>query len=164
MNGKRIYTEKELFNKYSALCAGAEYCCSDILKKMQRLEVSGQLADRVLQSLMKEKFIDESRYSHAFVRDKFHYNRWGRVRIQQELRLKGIPQRFIDEALEEISPEDSYTTLRVLLQKKLPSIKGRNGYEIKMKLMRFAISRGFDAEMARKIVESDLSLGDGVDD
>lgn len=164
MNGKRIYTEKELFNKYSTLCAGAEYCCFDIRKKMQRLEVSEELADGVLQHLQKEQFIDEKRYAHAFVRDKFRYNRWGRVRIQQELRMKGVPQLFIDEALEEISEDESYETLLSLLQKKLPSVKGKNGYEIKMKLMRFAMSRGFNADMARKIVEDELSIGDGVDD
>ena len=50
------------------------------------------------------------------------------------------------------------------MQKKLPSVKGKNGYEIKMKLMRFAMSRGFNADMARKIVEDELSIGDGVDD
>lgn len=164
MNGKRIYTETELFNKYSTLCAGGEYCCFDIKKKMQRLEVSEELADKVLQHLQKEKYIDEQRYAHAFVCDKFRYNRWGRVRIQQELRMKGIPQLFIEEALEEISEDDSYKTLLSLLQKKLPSVKGKNGYEIKMKLMRFAVSRGFNADMTRKIVEDELSIGDGVDD
>ena len=131
---------------------------------MQRLEVSEELADGVLQHLQKEQFIDEKRYAHAFVRDKFRYNRWGRVRIQQELRMKGVPQLFINEALEEISEDESYETLLSLLQKKLPSVKGKNGYEIKMKLMRFAMSRGFNADMARKIVEDELSIGDGVDD
>ena len=131
---------------------------------MQRLEVSEELADSVLQHLQKEQFIDEKRYAHAFVRDKFRYNRWGRVRIQQELRMKGVPQLFINEALEEISEDESYETLLSLLQKKLPSVKGKNGYEIKMKLMRFAMSRGFNADMARKIVEDELSIGDGVDD
>jgi regulatory protein len=164
MNGKHIYTEKELYNKYSSLCAGAEYCCFDIRKKMQRLEVSEELADKVLQHLQKEQFIDERRYARAFVRDKFRYNRWGRTRIQQELRMKGVPQLFIDDALEEISEDDSYETLLSLLQKKLPSVKGKNGYEIKMKLMRFAMSRGFDADMARRIVEEELSVGDGIDD
>lgn len=131
---------------------------------MQRLEVSEELADSVLQHLQKEQFIDEKRYAHAFVRDKFRYNRWGRVRLQQELRMKGVPQLFIDEALEEISEDESYETLLSLLQKKLPSVKGKNGYEVKMKLMRFAMSRGFNADMARKIVEDELSIGDGVDD
>ena len=160
----RVYTEKELLNKYSALCAGAEYCCSDLRKKMMRLGVAADVIEKVLQKLVKERFIDESRYAHAFVRDKFRYNKWGRQRIQQELRLRGIPTLMIEDALQEISTDDSYETLRTLIQKKLPSVKGRNGYEIKMKLMRFAVSRGFDVDMVRRVVDAEVSVPDGIDD
>lgn len=147
------YTEAELYIKYSALCAQAEYCIFDIRRKMQHLSIDPNCIDRVIQRLLKENFINESRYAHAFVRDKFRYNRWGRVRIALELRARGIDAADIDTALQELDDEDTTATLLSLLQKKLPSVKGNTDCEIKMKLMRFALSRGFEPDLVRKAVE-----------
>ncbi len=157
-------TEAEAYNKFSAQCALAEYCRYDIRKKLKRADADESLIDKVLNRLIKEGFIDEARYARAFVRDKFRYNRWGAQRIQHELRMKGIDQSLIDEALEEISDDDSFENLHHVIQKKLPSVKGRNSYEIKMKLMRFAISRGFDMDTVRRVIDAEMSVGDGIDD
>ena len=151
------YTEAELYNKFSALCAFTEYCISDIRKKMQRLDPEAEHTERVIERLVKENFINESRYATAFVRDKFRHNRWGTVRIAMELRAKGIDKETIDAAMQEISDEDASETLLSLLKKKLPTVKGNTDYEIKMKLMRFAASRGFEPERVRRTVEEVMS-------
>ncbi len=156
-------TEAEAYNKFSAQCALAEYCCSDIRKKMQRMEMGEEVTERVIRHLKKEGFIDESRYSKAFVRDKFRYNHWGRVRIEQGLRMKGISQSLIVDAMLEIDEDDARETLLHLMKKKLPSVKGRNAYEIKAKLMRFAMSRGFDIDLIRGVADEVVSDGDGID-
>lgn len=155
--------EAEAYNKFSAQCAFAEYCSSDIRKKMQRMEMDEDVMERVIRHLTKEGFIDEARYATAFVRDKLHHNRWGRVRIEQELRMRGISQHLIDEAMLEIDEDDARKTLLHLLTKKLPSVKGRNAYEIKAKLMRFAMSRGFDMDLIRSIADEVVSGADGID-
>lgn len=156
-------TEAEAYNKFSAQCALAEYCCYDIRKKMQRMEMGEEVTERVIRRLVKEGFIDESRYSKAFVKDKFRYNHWGRVRIEQGLRMKGISQSLIADAMLEIDEDDARETLLHLMKKKLPSVKGRNAYEIKAKLMRFAMSRGFDIDLIRSVADEVVSDGDGID-
>jgi regulatory protein len=149
---KHIYTEEEAYLKLSALCAMSEQCCHDMMQKMRRWELAEELAERVVARLVKERFIDEERYARAFVRDKFRYNHWGRVRIEQELKRKKIAQRHIDEALEEIDEKDNLKALREMIQKKRPSVKGKNEYEIKGKLIRFALGRGFQMDDIIKVV------------
>ena len=149
---KHIYTEEEAYLKLSALCAMSEQCCHDLMQKMRRWELAEELAERVVARLVKERFIDEERYARAFVRDKFRYNHWGRVRIEQELKRKKIAQRHIDEALEEIDEKDNLKALREMIQKKRPSVKGKNEYEIKGKLIRFALGRGFQMDDIIKVV------------
>jgi len=149
---KHIYTEEEAYLKLSALCAVSEQCCHDMMQKMRRWELAEELAERVVARLVKERFIDEERYARAFVRDKFRYNHWGRVRIEQELKRKKIAQRHIDEALEEIDEKDNLKALREMIQKKRPSVKGKNEYEIKGKLIRFALGRGFQMDDIIKVV------------
>lgn len=169
---KHIHTEKEVLQKMSYLCASAEYCKADILKKMARWEIVGNdddednaddenedkqtvIRQRILERLVSDQFIDEERYARAFVRDKFRYNRWGRNRIQQELKLRNIPQNTIEDALEEIPSEDNLAILKHLISAKRPSVKGRSNYEINAKLIRFALGRGFSMDEILNVIDMD---------
>lgn len=163
-----VYTQHEAYMKLSALCAAAEYCILDMRRKMSRwllvpdgsksvdtnADESDQqaLADAVIVRLVKEGFIDERRYAHAFVRDKFRYNRWGSTRISQELRMRRIDSSIISEALEEIDEDDCLATLRQLIDRKRPSVKGRSDYEIRGKLIRFALGRGYSMDDILKVM------------
>lgn len=147
---KHIYTEQEAYLKLSALCASAEYCEYDLRKKMRNWEVVSP--DSIFTRLRKERFIDDERYARAFVRDKFRYSHWGRVRISQELRMRKIDSSIIDDALTEIPEEDNLDTLRNLINNKRKSVKGKSDYEIRCKLIRFALGRGFQMDDILKIV------------
>lgn len=158
---KHKYSEQEAYIKLSALCAMAEYCIQDMRKKMLNWELPEGAEERIIEKLIAEKFIDESRFAHAFVRDKFRYNHWGKVRITQELRLRHINSNDIEDALTEIEDDDNLNALREIIAKKRPSVKGKNEYEIRGKLIRFALGRGFSMDEAIKVVGS---LDDAYDD
>lgn len=151
---KHTYTEQEAYQKLSALCAVSEYCCWDMEQKMRRWGVAEEVAEKVVAKLVKEKFVDEERFAKAFVRDKFRYNHWGRVRIEQELKKRKISQQHIERALEEIGEQDNLVALREMIEKKRPSVKGRNEYEVRGKLIRFALGRGFAMDDVVKVVGS----------
>lgn len=148
------HTEQEAYERLSALCATRELCCWDVERKMRMWEMTDEAKEHVVARLVKEKFIDEKRFAVAFVKDKFQYNHWGRVRITQELKMRGIAQRQIDDALEEIDEEDNLEALREMLDKKRSSVKGKSEYEIRGKLIRFALGRGFAMEDVIKVVGS----------
>jgi RecX family. len=88
MQKMKELTTQEAFNKAAACCSGAEYCLSDIQKKLDKWGLGAAQQKEVLTRLQAEKFIDEARFSRCFVRDKFRYNQWGRIKIMQALRLK----------------------------------------------------------------------------
>lgn len=151
---KHTYSEQEAYIKLSALCASAEYCEYDLRKKARNWDTP---LDSIISRLRQERFIDDSRYAHAFVRDKFRYNHWGRVRISQELKMRKISADIIEEALCEIPEEDNLDTLRRLIDTKRKSVKGKSEYEIRGKLIRFALGRGFQMDDIIKVVgEADL--------
>ena len=149
---KHIYTEQEAYQKLSALCAMSEQCCHDVMQKLKRWEVVPEVAERIVARLVKERFIDEERYARAFVKDKFRYNHWGRVKIEMELKKRKIAQRHIEIGLEELQEEDNLDVLREIIKKKRPSVKGKNEYEIRGKLIRFALGRGFQMDDIVKVV------------
>lgn len=173
---KHTCTEQEAYQKLSALCASAEYCEADLRKKMRNWAIIPQASshesastdepdaeyeredgdttslDSIISRLRQERFIDDSRYAHAFVRDKFRYNHWGRVRISQELKMRKISADIIEDALCEIPEEDNLDTLRRLIDTKRKSVKGKSEYEIRGKLIRFALGRGFQMDDIIKVV------------
>lgn len=149
---KRQYTEQDAYMRLSALCASAEQCTHDVRRKLRLWEVADEVSERILQRLVRERFIDDARYANAFVRDKFRYNRWGRVRIAQELRIRQISQPVIDEALQQIPEDDNLATLRRLIQAKRTTVSGRSDYEVRGKLIRFALSRGFEMDEILQVI------------
>ncbi len=146
-------TKEQALYKLTSLCARAEYCQHDILEKMRKWEVSDVDKAGIMEYLLKEKYIDEERYARSFITDKLRFNKWGRRKVEQALYMKRIPESIYKPILNEQSDEDYEEILLPLLRNKLRSVKGKNDYEVKGKLIRFALSRGFDMDMVLRAVE-----------
>ena len=139
------YTEALAFA--AAYCSTAEHCRSEILDKAEKFELSPEEKVQLIQRLQQEKFLDEKRYVKAFVRDRFRFNKWGRIKIRYMLRQKGIPSDLIDEGIEIISEEEYLDMLFSLLKQKKPSVKSKSNYELRGKMLRFGSGRGFEPSL-----------------
>ena len=141
---KKILSMNEAFQRLSARCAVAEYAPSDLLRKMVGWGLDEEARQAVLQRLKGQNYVNEQRYASAYVRDKFNYAGWGKMKIMQGLRGKGFSPSECDRAWQEI-PEDDYRRLLMrLLASKSKSVKAQSLFERKAKLARFACSRGFE--------------------
>lgn len=141
-------------SKAMALCSGREYAPEDIRAKLISWGLSENDAEKALSALKKENFLNEKRFAEAFVRDKFNYNKWGRVKISFNLKTKKISPSLIREALECIDDETYKETARGLLEHQKKKIKAKNQYDLKSKLMRFGLSRGFEMDLLYDMVNS----------
>ena len=99
---------------------------------------------RVIARLEKENFIDEKRFCKAYVNDKFHFSKWGKLKISQGLYLKKISQPVITKYLNEIDQEEYLEILTQLINAKRKSVRAKDDFELNGKLIRFAMSRGFE--------------------
>ena len=86
-------------------------------------------------------------------REMMTYNQWGRRKIEQALYQKGVPKDVSNRVLDEVPDEDYVAILRPLIQRKWKTITGRNDYERSMKLIRFAMGRGFDIEQIKQCID-----------
>lgn len=143
------------YSQLAAKCSTTEMCLDDVQKRLDRLDLTEGQRQEVLGRLLDEKYVDESRYAHAFANDKIRFSGWGRVKIGQALRQKHIPLTLISEALDEITNEECLDVLRPLLAAKRRSVRGSSTYEINGKLIRFALGRGFEYELIRQCLDID---------
>lgn len=141
---KKEMSAEEARLKAEAYCSLSEHCKSEVLGKLQQWGAPEKTWEAILNHLEKERYIDESRYATFFVRDKYRFNQWGRIKIAQALRMKHIPSACIDEAMEEIDEQEYLNILTSLLKKKVRSIKASNDYERNGKLVRFAAGHGYE--------------------
>lgn len=143
---KKEMSENEARYKAEAYCSMAEHCRAEVMEKLYQWGASPMWTDGILNHLEQEGYIDSLRYAKAFVRDKYRFNQWGRVKIAQSLRQKHLDSSDIVVAMEEIDEEEYFTALEHLLTKKLLGIKAKNTYERNGKLIRFAASRGYEMD------------------
>ncbi|MCQ2243574.1 MAG: RecX family transcriptional regulator [Bacteroidaceae bacterium] len=122
---------------------------------MRQWQISDEEQAKIMAQLTKYGFIDDERYARAYAEDKMKYNRWGARKVEMMLRRKGIDDDIISDAIAEFADEESTTeTLRKLLEEKTRSLKNETDpYKKKQKLLRFAISRGFDYSDILDILE-----------
>ena len=152
---KKDMTEQEAYLQLAALCAQAEHCQQEMRDKMRRWELDETVQERVLQRLIKERYVDDERYARAFVKDKIRYNKWGRRKVQQALWQKRIDTDIQQRMLDEIDDKEYLDVLRPLLKQKRKSVKAANDYELNQKLVRFALGRGFTFDIIRQCMDVD---------
>jgi regulatory protein len=146
---------KTALNKAMAQCSHREYCCEDIRNKLKSWGVGSADSEKIIDVLLRENFINESRYAKAFVKDKFNYNKWGKIKIASNLRIKKIPADIIGAALDSID-YDAYTKLLSdLITTHRKSVKAKNKYDLKAKLLRYGLSKGFESSLLYDILNDE---------
>ena len=151
-----IMNADEVLYKLAARCSVSEQCLSDIEAKLEKYDLPEEEKTRILRHLVEEKYVDDRRYAEAYVRDKYRFNKWGRIKIAQGLRMKGIDNETIDMAMEAIDEEEYIEILSSLIKAKRKSVTGRNDYEISGKLIRFATGRGFEFGAIKRAMSCEL--------
>jgi len=148
-------TEQEAFLTLAALCAQAEHCQYEMTEKMRRWELPDDAQERVIQRLVKERYVDDERYARAFVKDKIRYNKWGRRKVEQALWQKRINEDIRQRVLDDLDDGEYLSVLRPLLKQKSKTTKAVSDYELNQKLVRFALSRGFTFDIIRQCLDVD---------
>lgn len=157
---KKTLTYDQALNRAAQLCSKGEQCPSDIFEKVQEWGLSESEAARLVAYLTQEKYLDEARFVHAFVNDKFTYQHWGRIKIAYMLRMKGIADSLIENTLDDvISPESYLDTCVDLVRTKVKGMDVPLCPADRAKVFRFAGQRGFESSVVSKAL-SRLSIPD----
>lgn len=162
-----------LLSRMMALCSKREYCEADIRRKLSAaLEAETGIAadaasvlrsaDMIVDTLKREKFLDDARYAKVFARDKSGISGWGRLKIRHALAAKGIDREVIAEALEDMDQEKGLMKLEKTMLAKAASLKGDP--QRKFKLLRFALGRGYEYGEIRGLTDSVLRASDAADE
>ena len=143
---------KAALNKAMALCAKSEFCSWEIQVKLESWGLTSSDSKGVISKLIKENFINDKRYAEAFVRDKYRHNKWGKVKIAAHLKTKNIASELISSALATLDDDQYRQMIRDTLDLHRKFVKAKNQYDLKGKLLRFGLSKGFESHILYDIL------------
>ncbi len=156
----RAKTPEQALNSLMALCSRAERSSGDAKRLMERWGVPKEAIEGVLERLKSERYIDDSRYAELYVREKVNVNGWGARKISQGLRLKGVAQEIVAQAIEEIEPDKLRERLEERVKRKLRTTKYKSRSDLKWKLVKFTAAQGYDYSLSVEVIEEILTTLD----
>ncbi|WP_377487442.1 regulatory protein RecX [Pontibacter toksunensis] len=146
---QKNYTPKEALIKAAAYCAYQERTQQEVRTKLYSYGLEPDDVEDLIIRLSQEKLIDEERYAQSYVRGKYGLKKWGRRKIAQGLKSKGISDYCIKQGMKEIDPEVYEENLLGLLEKKNATEKEKNPFARRQKLSCFLMSKGYENDLVQ---------------
>ena len=137
-------TNKEIENKIKIYCSYQDRCHKDVVLKLKDFNIDNKGKNEIISNLIKENYLNESRFCKSFARGKFRIKNWGRIKIKNELKLRDISSYNISLALKEIDDKDYIEKLDSIFKKKLSSLGNINVNIKRKKIFSFLKYRGWE--------------------
>jgi len=151
---KRITDEKTGLAKAEHFCAYQERSQQEVRNKLYDLGLYPDAVERIICQLIEGNFLNEERFARAYVQGKFNLKTWGRIKIKQGLKLKGVPEKLINKTLQSIDGDVYLLKLEQLLDKKANQLTEKDAFKRRYKLIQYAISRGFEADLINDVLKN----------
>ncbi len=150
---KREKTPEQALRSLMNLCVKAERSEFDVRRLLERWGVAEGERQRIVDTLVRERFVDNRRYAEAYVREKVRFSGWGRYKIRAALRAKRIDESIVEGALEQVDGASMREKLEHRLQMKMNRTRARDAYDLRGKLVRYGAGLGFDTDTVLEVVE-----------
>lgn len=135
-----------LLAKAERYCANEEQCRTSVRKKLCDWGASIESSNRIVNHLVDQGYIDERRYAKFYCSCKLRNQKWGRLKVVSQLRMKLIPPKFITEALLEVPDEEYRAILQSVADSKWETYSLSDSIDRRRsKLNTFLQSRGYES-------------------
>ena len=147
---RKLASEEDLYAAGLRALMRRAHSVYEMRQALERRAEEKSLARRVLERLKREGLLDDARYARQFARQHAESRRQGRFRIARDLRARGVPDRHIEAALEEIFAEtDESALVRKRIERRLRSLRGPLDERRLASLYRSLMRAGFSSDLIR---------------
>jgi len=155
----QFVTVSQAMQKLEKYCAYQERSQKQVHEKCRSLGLTEAETSEVMLHLLQNDFLNESRFAFAYVRGKSKIKNWGSQKIRQGLMLAGVSDSLVNQALGQLTQQDTDNHLEKWAHKKLRSlgysfseveqvISGNKDipFEHKQKIKQFLFGKGYRVE------------------
>ena len=143
-----------LLDKARKFCSYQERCFFDVKRKLTEWKASEKTIEKIIHQLEDEDYINEERFAVSFATGKLRNNKWGRNKIFYALMQKHIPELYVQMGLSELDEEEYLEVLKNVIASK--TIDEDDEYLRNNKLVKYAVQKGFQANLAWKVINGEI--------
>jgi|TARA_B110000261_G_scaffold82567_1_gene94852 regulatory protein len=148
------FTLKEVETKLQYYCSYQDRCHKEVHEKLKTFNIIPEGVDQIISNLIRENFLNETRFCESFVRGKFKIKNWGKIRIINELKRRNISTYNINQGLKEIDELEYLKKFEEIFNKKLSSLEKLTPVLKKKKILSYLLYRGWESSLIyQKIYE-----------
>lgn len=152
----KTYSFEEAKRLMEQYCIYRDRCHKEVEAKIWSLRMTKAEHDAILEHLITEKYLDESRYVQSFVRGKFNQNRWGRKKIVNQLKFNQISDYNIRLGLKEIDESEYRKTMLLLIEKKSEALGKAKNFKNQNKVLQYLVQKGFEYDLSLELIKEVL--------
>ena len=143
----KSYSVEEARRKLEHYCSYQERCHEEVIQKLKSLNMIPQAIDVIINSLIENNFLNEERFACSFARGRHRIKHWGKNRIIQELKARGISRYNIERAIKEIDPDEYLAAFHSLAEKQWDAVMEKNIQKKKKKVADFLFRKGYETNL-----------------
>ena len=152
---RKVESEQALYDSALRALMRRAHSVYEMRQALERRAEDKSLVKNVLDRLKREGLIDDARYAKQFARHRTESRRQGKFRIARDLRARGVPDRHIETALNEVSHEtDEAALIRKRIERKLKLLRGEIDDRKLASLYRSLLRAGFPSDLIRRELRS----------
>ena len=134
----------------------------ELAQDLKSRDISAAVAEQVLDRLADVGLVDDAAFAQEWVDSRGR--RSGAGRLRQELRLKGVAEEHIADAIGDRGDDADLTSARELAARKAASMNGLDRLVRQRRLTAFLGRRGFSSAVIRRVVGEVLGVQADADD
>ena len=154
MEQKKSYTFEEIKQKMVNYCVYQDRCHQEVEQKMRDFLLIPEAKDEIFLFLMKENYLNEERFTRSYIRGKFNIKHWGKNKIKNHLKFKGISEKLIVKCFDEIDETDYQKTIVKIYENYYEKQKGLKDYQKKSKTIKYLMGRGFEYSEIEEMLQN----------
>jgi regulatory protein len=136
----------------------------ELRDKLAKKDGPDELATRLLDRFTEVGLVDDEAFARSWVESRQRSRGLARRALAQELRRKGVDDDTARLALDDLEPEQEEQAARLLVRKKLRSLRGVDRVTATRRLAGLLARKGYPAGLAFSVVRDELGAVDGESD
>lgn len=149
-----LLDKKQALVKAEHFCVYQERSQKEVRYKLVEWGMRGDELEEIISELILNNFLNEERFAKSYASGKFNIKHWGRVKIKQGLKLKGVPDKILQKAIYSIDDDDYLQTIEKLALKKVQSLSESDPFKRKNKLMSYLQAKGFETDLILLVLKA----------
>jgi SOS response regulatory protein OraA/RecX len=148
---RKLSTNTQLYMSAQRALMRRAFSIHEMKQHLERRAEDKDLVPPVIARLRELNYLNDEKFAFDYAAQHAKLRRQGRFRITRELRRRGVPDRYIDDALAKVFADtDESALLRIRVERRLARLRGAPLDQKKTaSIYRSLLGAGFSSELIR---------------